>query len=523
MRVCVAIALGATIVSVLPGQSIQGSEAADDRLAAMRARVDQLIDKSCQDAGIRPAEICDDATFVRRIYLDLLGRIPRVSEARDFLSDPSPARRDRLIDQLIERPALATRMTNVWRRTLLPEGTDLERLGGTAGFESWLRRRFAENAPYHEIVSDLLLAEGAVTESGPALFYTAWEVKPEKLAASTSEALLGIQIQCAQCHDHPFDRWTQRDFWGYAAYFAQLQVAGEGPLASFQERNDGEVKLPDSQEVVPPRLLVPIPVGAEAEDTDPISRRRQLAHWVIDPQNPYFAKAAVNRVWTMLFGRGLVHPANDMGPHNPGRHPQLLEELAEFFLTTDCDLRRLIRVLAGTQAYARASGTGDAISAELFAEMSTKSLSAEQLYDSLATAIGRVQSPDIGGPTFGLNRILDPQRQTFLDRFRTPSADVIEYPYGFSQVLTMMNGDIMAAGTRVTESNLVQSLSAPFFTDDERIETLYLAALSRWPDEHERKTLLTYLEEGASDSEKMELLADILWSLLNSAEFTLNS
>ena len=224
----------------------------------MRARIDRRLADHWLTADIVPAEDCTDSEFLRRAYLDLIGRIPRVSEVREFFSDQRLDRRQHLIEQLVQRPGYATRLANAWRRFLLPEGTDLERFGGIAGFETWLRAQFAQNTPYDQLVRDLLMAEGNASQSGPALFFTAWELKTEKLAASTSRAFLGLQLQCAECHDHPFDNWTQRDFWGYAAFFARLKSdrnVAPGQIVSFRERDTGEATLPDTEEVVMPRHL----------------------------------------------------------------------------------------------------------------------------------------------------------------------------------------------------------------------------------------------------------------------------
>ena len=188
-----------------------------------------MLTAAWKDASVKPAPRATDAEFLRRAYLDLTGQIPRVSEARSFLDDPPPTKGARLIDALLASPGYPSHLADVWRQILLTDTPAADDAGASDGFETWLRNAFAENRSYAELARELILATGQATDSGPALFYTALEFKPEKLAASTSRAFLGIQIQCAECHNHPFDKWTKRDFWGYAAFFArvsQRQAAG---------------------------------------------------------------------------------------------------------------------------------------------------------------------------------------------------------------------------------------------------------------------------------------------------------
>ncbi len=241
----------------------------------------------------------------RRVaYLDLTGVIPRVSDARAFLSDERPDKRARLVDALLVSPGHATHMANTWRNIVLPSGgSDPEQLNAVVGLQNWFRGKFVENMRYDRIVSDFLVAT-AGDEAGPALFYTALELKPERVAADTSRIFLGLQISCAECHNHPFDKWTQQDFWGYAAFFARLerpaQNRGRQPFRLI-DADKGEVKLPGSEEIVLPKYPGGTPVG---EDTG--TRREQLSIWMASRDNPFLAKAAVNRVWAQLFGRGFV-------------------------------------------------------------------------------------------------------------------------------------------------------------------------------------------------------------------------
>ena len=519
-RVIVLLTVGIPCVS--KAQASESSAGAANRQAIV-SRIDELLADGWRTAQVKPAPISDDAEFLRRAYLDLIGRIPRVSECRAYFTDTSANRREQLVDQLTRRPSHATQLTNTWRRFLLPEGTDLERLGGIAFFETWLRGRFAENIPYDRLVFELLTADGANDQPGASLFFTAWELKPEKLAASTSRSFLGVQLQCAECHDHPFDRWSQRDFWGYAAFFSRLVPAQQnGQLVTeFREVNFGEATIPDTDQKVAPQYL-----GATSPETETVnSRRWLLATWLTSRDNPYFAQATVNRVWSVLFGRGLVQPAYDMGGHNLPSHPQLLRELSDYFVASDYDLRELLTTLASTRAYHLSSITDKEASStppELFARMSVKPMSAEQLYDSLAVATCRIQQVQTGGPTFGANRVLDQARQTFLNAFQTPSAEGLDYRAGVPQALSLMNGQLTADGADATRSDLLASLDAPFFDDHQRLTIVFLATLSRYPTELEIAHCQAHLSSFTDTAERRQALSDVFWALLNSAEFTLN-
>ena len=485
---------------------------------AFAMTIDQLLEASWVAAEVTPTPICNDSQFVRRIYLDLLGRVPRVSETREFLASSAPERREQLIDRLVAHPTYATRMTNLWRLFLLPaEESDVMRFASSAGFEAWLRQRFAENAGYQEIARELLTAEGEADDAGPALFYTAWDLKPEKLAGSTARALLGIQIECAECHDHPFDRWSQKDFWSYAAFFARLQPSANEAGRAFREGLNGEVSLPDTTDPIPPRLL-----GEELPEQTNLTRRQILAEWITAPDNPYFAAATVNRVWFLLFGRGLVDPPDDMGSHNPTPHQELLDRLAASFVEHHFDLKWLVKTLCRTRAYQLDIGATDTESTRLFAHMAVKVMTAEQLYDSLRVAVCEPHQASTGGPTFGLNRLQDRDRSRFLAHFRSPSVAVADYRLGVAQALTLLNGPMMDAETQVDRSTLIGSLDAPFLEPRQCIEILYLATLSRFPTDAEWNVIATQLDQCEDKLLQKELYSDLLWALLNSGEFVLN-
>ncbi len=486
----------------------------------MIARIDEQINERLIAANISPAPIADDAEFLRRVYLDLTGAIPRVAEVRDFLADERPDKRAKLIDKLLDSPAHATHLANTWRNIMLPGGLNIEQINNVVGVQNWLRTRFVDNLRYDNMVSELLVAT-AGDDVGPALYYTSLDLAPEKLASSTARIFLGLQIECAECHDHPFDKWKQKDFWGYAAFFARLERptdANPGMRVRLVDLETGEVKLPKTEEIIPPKF----PGGASPDAGEAGSRRVQLAIWMASRDNPYLPRAGVNRVWAQLFGRGLVEPVDDLGPHNVPSHPQLFDELTAYFVDTGFDLRELYRTLANTHAYQRTSQwTGDKpVSPEFFAHAAVKTLTAEQLYDSLNRVLARKPQSMFPGQPAG-TPLLDPQRQAFIAKMQSQARSPLDYQAGILQALTQMNGTDMAEATDPQRSPLVGALEAPFFADPDRVSALFLATLSRPPREDEQQTFLAHLGK-FSVSEKQKALGDVLWALLNSAEFSLN-
>jgi hypothetical protein len=497
---------------------------ADDKLSQ---QIDALLEKSWLAHGIHPAQPASDAEFMRRVYLDLTGRVPSVAEAREFLSATEPDRREALVNRLLSHRDHATHFASAWRSILFPADVDLTRLGGAEKFDQWLAERFAANEPYDKIVEQLLLAEGRVSESGPLLFYAAVKLNPEELAARTSRAFLGVRMECAQCHDHPFDEdMSQQDFWSFAALFARIsrpegKMEMTSPVLQVRDNRSGDVKLPESEEIVPPRL--PETETPLVEGDQSPSRRRQMVDWLTARDNKHFAQATVNRVWAHLFGRGLVEPVDDMRLANPAIVPEVLDALSRDFAASGFDLRRLVRALVLTQAYQLSSeSTDDDPSRALyFAQMNIKSFTAEQLYDCITVVTGSGGAGAAGADVTSLARTGDATRAGFIEQFRTQPGQATDYQAGIPQALTMMHGALVSRATDKATSGLLKSLSAPFFTDEQRVETLFLATLSRYPAEGERDAVVDSLEKvGAAD--RQQALGDVLWALVNSAEFTLN-
>jgi hypothetical protein len=490
-------------------------------------RVDAEMAAQWQKNAIHPVDAASDAEFMRRVYLDLTGRIPTVSEVHDFSDDQSPNRRELLVDRLLVNRDHATHVAALWHAVLLPNEVDLTRIGGTDKFDEWLADRFAANEPYDQIVRELLLAEGRVSESGPLLFYAALKLNPEELAARSSRAFLGVRMECAQCHDHKFDVMTQHDFWSFAAFFARIsrplgKMEMTSPVLAVHDSERGDVAIPNSSEVVPPRLPS---ADANIQDTPGgPSRRKQLVEWLTSKDNGQFSRAAVNRVWAQLFGRGLVEPVDDMRPVNTPIAPEVLNTLSRDFAASGFDLRRLTRALVLTKTYQLSSQSKDNDPSRSlnFAQMNIKNFTAEQLYDCIAVATQKSKFVGATPNASGLARFGDMTRQAFVDQFRAPTNEVTDYHAGIPQALTMMHGGLIQNATDVGTSGLLGSLSAPFFTDEQRLETLFLSTMSRQPDPAEREAMLKSIAAAKTDADRQKALGDVLWALLNSAEFTFN-
>ncbi|MGH7135798.1 MAG: DUF1549 domain-containing protein, partial [Pirellulales bacterium] len=349
---------------------------------------------------ITPAAPTSDAEFLRRVHLDITGKIPPVSEARAFLDDTANNKRRRLVEDLLSRGSHAAHFANIWRELLLPgANSNPETRGLAPTFEAWLKVRFAANVPYDSLVSEVLTARltaaapqpvigrRATLAPSPAAFFQVNQNKPESLAANATRIFLGVQVQCAQCHDHPFSHWRRQEFWGLAAFFGGLQtMADASDDTAPPPKNDVAVgplniRIPETDMVVEARFLDGTPPQVRpGEDA-----RLTLSRWLTNRDNPFFAKAAVNRMMDLFFGHAFVDPVDDLDERHPPSHPELFNEMAIQFACQRYDLKYLIRAITATRAYQLSSRTEGASREEVghFARMPLKRLSAEQLYDCL--------------------------------------------------------------------------------------------------------------------------------------------
>jgi hypothetical protein len=500
---------------------------------ALARRIDELLVKEHSAHNVQAAARADDAEFVRRAYLDLTGRIPRVSDVRAFLADNDPARRRKLIAALLEDPRHATHFANVWRAVLAPEtATDGQARFFQVGFESWLKQKFRARVGYDELVRELLKTPIATdakaaevvfrdTEAPNALaFFAVKDAKPENLAAAATRLFLGVQLECAQCHDHPFASWTRTQFWNQAAFFAGIQREGRGLFAPLIETVDKrDLPMPNTKKVAAVFLDGKLPKFAAGT-----SSRVALADWITAADNPYFARATVNRLWGLLFGVGIVDPVDNFHDENKPSHPEVLDELARAFVQSKFDLYTIITAICLTDAYQRTSAHTHASqdNARLFVRMGVKALTGEQFFDSLALATG-YREPVAGkaGKAGKGGKGTGSPRNQFLVQF-APRGALSEPETSVQQALTLMNGKFVSDATSVAKSaTLTAVVETPFLKTHERIEILYLTTLSRLPTPREQERLLQYVGQ-AEPAREPERLGDIFWMLLNTAEFRLN-
>ena len=491
--------------------------------AEMAARVDELLQKKLTELGWQPAGRCDDASFIRRASLDLTGTAPAGREVLDFMDNPSKTKRSDLVARLLAAPTSSVHLANIWSSWLLPETDSPEVQFGRNGLQSWLRNRFAENLRYDRLVSDLLVSTGTIANS-PTAFFVALESKPEKIAAKTARVFMGIQLDCAECHNHPFDDWKQRDFWGFAAYFSQVSTSGEqmfNPNAAIADTNQGDVKLPGTEEIIAPKPLVEsVELGLDTG-----TRRQKLTLWLTTRENPFLARAAVNRVWAILFGRGLIEPIDDMRSIDIASHPEILRELSEYFADTGYDLRGLLAMLASTEAYNRATvhSSGQAPEAS-YATMACKPLTSTQLAASISQVARQIAREN------------DPQaQQALMTQLGKLRGEASHATLGMVQALVTLHGTAFDEVSRDSSSRLLQALNAPHMNDSKRLQWLFLSTLNRNPTKQEEAAFSNVISEAVAKENKPEAgetsattqaipatwQSDLLWALINSTEFAM--
>jgi hypothetical protein len=524
---------------VLPPQQApaQTPEAPPKVLSAeeLAARIDELIAARWKEKEVTPAPLADDATFMRRLSLDLTGRTPRVADLRGFLDDKTPDKRRLLVERLLKHDHYVAHFTTTWTALFVPP-SPTQQNRNAFGFDRWVEKQVRENVPYDVMVRELLTTPvnnrlpvrgGGPGQPNPGQlspigFYQAQQNKAEDLAASTARLFLGVRIECAQCHHHPFSEWKKEQFWAYAAFFAgvqrpqvrnaqgRLQLAPADPFAR-------AIKIGTSEKLIEAKFLD----GKQPQWRDQVESRVNLAEWVTAPDNPYFARTAVNRLWGHFFGVGLIDPVDDEPTEeSPISHPKLLEELTRQFVANNHDVKYLIRAITFSQTYQRSSVRTHASQDDprTFARMAVKGLTPEQLFDSLAQATGyRDVQPD--------GRVVinaaSPRGQ-FLAKFASQERRT-EYQTSILQALSLMNGKLTADVTSLERAGTLAAVAdSPFLSTEQKVEALYLAALSRLPRQVERDRLVTYVNSGGPRGDRAAALGDVFWALLNSPEFILN-
>jgi hypothetical protein len=492
--------------------ALRGEEATE--LARL---IDRQVLAGLDTAGLKSAPPADDAEFLRRAFLDLHGVVPAAERVPQFLNSNEPHKRTQLIDELLASTRYGEHFADLWRGRLISPLVNEER-ARTEQFAAWLSERFNRNDGWNVIARELLTATGKI-EDNPAVIYLIEGRNPlgvTDLTDLTSRYFLGVRLNCAQCHDHPFVAWKRRDYWGMAAFFAQIQTPQRAKLVYMVGVQDNPkftlATLPAADAIDGYQPQLPTFLGGaelKADGKQPL--RVALADWMTSPDNPYFARAAVNRLWWHFFGRGLVNPVDDMHSGNAPSHPELLNLLSQRFVTSGYDLKLLCRAIATSRTYQQTSRPGEQGDAEakLFGRMPVKVLTAEQLYDSLVEILGPPAK------SAGIDARLG-QRYEFAQFFSgDDSGDPTSYPRGIPHLLRLMNSP-QFAGRNV--SSLVSKTIAGR-TTDEAANGLFVTILARRPTAAERELVQ---QQAASADSPQSAYRELAWALLMSSEFALN-
>jgi hypothetical protein len=506
--------------------------AAKGRAAGRAESIDRLLEESWKKAGIKPARPATDEEYLRRAYLDLLGRIPTVAEVRAFLQTREPDKRDKLVDYLLEHADYPKNMATQWSILLIGRGNQGRRVD-RAALSGWLRKQFAANRPWNEVVYDLVTASGSNKENGAVNYVLAHlEFEAVPLTSRTTRLFLGQQIQCTQCHDHPSNEWKQGDFWGINAFFKGLRAEDKtAPSATGLEAYD-HTELRDEPTDTYVRFdrrngLVGIAFpkfldGRKISQGTDVVRRTELGKLIVDPKIDALPRAFVNRMWAHFLGRGFVNPVDDLGPHNNPSNPELLESLARDFQASGLDVKQLIRKIMASRAYQATSVKAKGAEKEegLFNSMQLRPMSPEQLFDSLLTATSAHHAGN------GLQS--DQKRDNWLRQFlfafgNDEGEEATNFQGTIPQALMMMNGELTKDALSGRQGSfladcLEQAQLQARAPESYLVNQIYLAALSRYPTRKEQQMAGHYL---SSNPDTVQVLQDLFWSLLNSNEFIL--
>ncbi|MDP7016973.1 MAG: DUF1549 and DUF1553 domain-containing protein [Pirellulaceae bacterium] len=487
---------------------------------AERNFIDTLVHAKLRKLNIVPSGRSSDAEFLRRIYLDVIGTLPTAAEARRFLDDQRPDKRDMLVSELLKRPEYADYWALKWADLLRVDRRTLGQKNAYAYYQ-WIRGSFAENKPVDRFVDEILTLSGRTKDSPQVNFYRAVG-GAKKLTDTVAQVFLGIRIECAQCHHHPFDRWSQTDYYGMTAFFQQVKRAGTSRGEIMTAAGDPQTKHPRSGETIFAHALgEPMP-----EASPPGDRRRVLSDWMTAADNQWFARNSVNRVWAHMMGRGLVVPVDDFRATNPPTNPELLDALAKHFVDHQFDLHDLIHTIASSEAYQRTSRPNEtnAQDEQNYSRALFKRMDAEVLFDALCQVTGRdekftavphgyraIQLWDSEVDHYFLKLFGRPTRKTACDCERNSEPTV-------GQVLHVLNAPAIH-GKLAHEGGRINQLVKRHSADERLVEELYLTFFGRLPDDSETSSAVQYIRQNGDRREASE---DLAWSLMNSLEFVFN-
>jgi Protein of unknown function (DUF1549)/Protein of unknown function (DUF1553) len=487
-----------------------------------RNYVDDAVYAKLKKLRFTPSDVCDDATFIRRASVDLNGTLPKPDEVEKFLQDTDSSKRDKLVGQLLARKEFAELWVMKWAE-LLEIRTRDNRVypKATVLYFEWLRDQMLANVPFDRIVQNILTASESNFRNPAANYY---QIEPDtlKLAENTAQVFMGMRIQCAQCHNHPFDRWTMNDYYSFAAFFAQIgRKPGDDPRETvIYDRNDGEVNHLVTGKPMHPKFL-----GGDDPEIKGESRREVLARWLTSPQNPYFARNLANMVWAHFMGRGIIEPVDDVRISNPPSNPELLDALAAKFVEYKYDFKRVVRDICSSRTYQLSTrpNSSNASDDRNFSKAAIRRIRAEVLLDCISQ-VTETQDKFPGLPRGARAvEIADGNSANyFLTTFGRASRTTVcscevKVDPNLSQALHLLNGRTLQS--KIEDGSVVKNLLRQGQSPDQIIENLYLRCFSRKPTDDEMIKLKSFI---APDSNQEQVLNDIFWSLLNAKEFVFN-
>ncbi len=515
------------------------------QVSSSTKHLDRHINAVLKNEGIQPSGISEDTEFLRRVHLDLTGKIPTPEEVLDFLKDGSATKREKKINQLLGSEAYINYWSGLWVNWLIGRRGDGD--DRRIGLASWVNGAVTKNMPYNQFVQELITADGELKDNGAGNYVMRYDRSPAVLTSHSSRLFLGLPMQCAECHDHKTEVWSQKDFYGIASFFAGINSEQKGYIQGMDmvgdEKRMENYLITDKpqralwverlDEEIVPRFLG----GAEYEGS--LTKKREaLAQWMTDKSNPYFTRAIVNRIWKHFMGRAFVEPIDGFGEENPPTNPELLDWLANDFLIHDYDLQHLMRTILNSETYQRTSKTNKSNKDDdiYYSHAYMKPLSAEQFFYSLLQATGFERFQQIrmsgnnrqgGEDRIGMLRSLERRKRDHLNRFlflldNGEMEEIEAFNGTVPQALMMINGEMVNDSASHDErGSFVNYVLEKWRDPVDRIEYLYLNILSRLPTAQEKTYFQRYLERSLYRNKDLAY-EDIYWVLLNSAEFSLN-
>ncbi|MCH2206409.1 MAG: DUF1549 and DUF1553 domain-containing protein [Lentisphaerales bacterium] len=482
--------------------------------------VDELVNNKLNKLRIQPSGLCDDTTFLRRVYIDTIGRLPDENEYKTFIADKSPKKRGALIDQLVNKPEFTDLWVMKWAEILkMRSDNNTFSYKSTLLYYNWLRKQFSENVSIDKIVTDLLSSTGNTFDNPPTNFYQV-ERDTLKMTENVAQIFMGTRIQCAQCHNHPFDRWSMDDYYSFAGFFAQIgrkQVHDDERAQIIFDKRSGGVKHPVYKKDMPPVFL-----GGETADVKGKDRRAVFAKWLTDKEDPYFSRSLVNRIWEQFFGRGITHPVDDARLSNPASNQELLDELAKRLTDYNYDFRKVVKDICSSRTYQLESKPNESnkLDVKNFSHSAIRRIRAEVLLDGISqttSTVDKFRSLPRGAKAV---QIADGRTSTyFLTTFGRATRETVcscevSMEPNLSQALHLLNGDTVQ--NKINSGRYIENQLKAKTPPEQIIKNLYIRCYSR---EVKSEELTPLMEMVNSSKNQRETLEDIFWALLNSKEF----